>query len=147
MWVFYISLTLFWNVCQLKQTILLKKRCCQCDDCVKTMNIQYHMITGAGHTETPGEMRRVHGLTNSAFIQLYVNELADVFHVFNIECKHGGNIKVFLPLWDKLITVKSRKYTRLNWTKCLFAFVGEKTWDSHLPCNLRVYVISCSFLS
>jgi len=50
------------------------------------------MITAAAHIESLGEMRLVHGLTSSAFIQLYVNELAYTLHVFNIECKHGGNI-------------------------------------------------------
>ena len=39
-----------------------------------------------------GEMRQEQGLTSSTFIQLYVNDLADTLHVFNIECKHGGNI-------------------------------------------------------
>ena len=62
------------------------------------MTIQYHVITAAAHIESLGEMRLVHGLTNSAFIQLYVNELPDTLHMFNIECKHGGNITLFLPL-------------------------------------------------
>jgi len=56
------------------------------------MNIQYHVITAAAHIESLGKMRLVHGLTRSAFIELYVNKLADVLHKFNIECKHGGNI-------------------------------------------------------
>ena len=107
----------------------MKKQCCQGGGCVKTMNIQYHMIIAAAQTESLGEMRRGHGLTNSAFIQLY--EL-------NIECKHGGNITLFLCLWDnKLNTIRSRKYTRLNGTKCPFAFVVEETWDGQLPCNPR----------
>lgn len=38
--------------------------------CVKTMNIQYHVITVAAHIEPLGK-------TNSAFIQLHLNELAD----------------------------------------------------------------------
>jgi len=61
------------------------------------LNIQYHMITAAAHIKSLGEMRLVDGLTNSAFIQLYVNELADMLHIFTIECKHGGKIKFFLP--------------------------------------------------
>ena len=62
------------------------------------MNIQYHVITAAAHIKSQGEMRREYDLTSSAFIQLYVNELANMLHVFNIECKHGGNITLFLPL-------------------------------------------------
>jgi len=58
---------------------------------ITAMNIQYHVITAAAHIESLGEMRREHDLTNSAFIQLYVNELADMLHMFNSECKHGGN--------------------------------------------------------
>ena len=50
------------------------------------------MITAAAHIEPLGEMRQEHGLTSSASIHLYVNELADTLHVFNIECKHGSNI-------------------------------------------------------
>jgi len=38
------------------------------------------------------QMRWEHGSTSSAFLQLYLSELADMLHVFNIECKHGGNI-------------------------------------------------------
>jgi len=38
--------------------------------CVKTMNIQYHVITVAAHIESLGK-------TNSALIQLHVNELAN----------------------------------------------------------------------
>ena len=64
----------------------------------KHTNIQYHMITAAAHMESLGGMRLVHGLTNSAFIQLYVNELADTWHMFIIEYKHGGNITHFLLL-------------------------------------------------
>jgi len=59
--------------------------------CVKTMNIQYHMIAAAAHIDSLGKMRLVH-----AFIQLYVNELADMLHMFNIEFKHVGNISLFL---------------------------------------------------
>jgi len=40
------------------------------------------MITAAAYIKSLGEMRLVHGLTNSAFIQLYVNKLADMLHVF-----------------------------------------------------------------
>ena len=40
----------------------MKKQCCQRGCCVKTMNIQYHMITAAAHIESLGEMRWVHGL-------------------------------------------------------------------------------------
>jgi len=39
------------------------------------MNIQYHV-------QSLGEIRREHSLTNSSFIQLYVNELADMLHLF-----------------------------------------------------------------
>ena len=75
------------------------------------MDIQYHMITAAANIESLGEMKWVH----SAFIQLYVSEVADMLHVFNIKCKHGRNIILFLPLWDNnLNTVRSRKYTKLN---------------------------------
>jgi len=56
------------------------------------MNIQYHMTAAAPHIESLGKIRQEHRLTSSAFIQLYVNELADMLHMFNIECKHGGNI-------------------------------------------------------
>ena len=70
----------------------------------------------------------MHSLTNSAFIHLYVNEVADIMRKFNIECKHGGNITLFLPLWDnKLNTVRSRKYSRNNRTKCPFSFIVEKS--------------------
>ena len=62
------------------------------------MNIQYHAITVAAYIESLGEMRREYGLTSSAFIQIYVNELADTLLMFNIECKHGGNITLFLSL-------------------------------------------------
>jgi len=62
------------------------------------MNIQFHVITVAAHIGGLGEMRLVHGLTSSAFIQLYVNELADTLHMFNIESKYGGNITLFLVL-------------------------------------------------
>jgi len=48
--------------------------------------------TAAAYIESLSEIRQDHGLTNWAFIQLYVNGLADTLHVFNIECKHGGNI-------------------------------------------------------
>jgi len=56
------------------------------------------MITAAAHIDSLGEMRWEHGLTSSAFIWLYVNELDNMLHVFNTECKHGGNITLFLPL-------------------------------------------------
>ena len=46
------------------------------------MNIQYHMITAVAHIHSLDKMRQVHGLTNSVFMQLYVNELADTLHVF-----------------------------------------------------------------
>ena len=49
------------------------------------MNIQYYVIAAAAH---------------QTFIQLYVNELADTLHMFNIECKYGGNKTLFLLLWD-----------------------------------------------
>jgi len=45
------------------------------------VNIQYYIITAAAQIESLGKMRRVHSLRNSAFIQLYVNELADTLHV------------------------------------------------------------------
>jgi len=51
----------------------------------------------AAHIESLGEMGLVHCLTSFAFIQLYINELADMLHVFNIEyinlCQGLGNIK------------------------------------------------------
>ena len=59
------------------------------------INIQYHVITAAANIESLGEMRPVHSLTNSAFIQLYINELANTLHVCNIECKQGRNITLF----------------------------------------------------
>ena len=40
------------------------------------------MVTAAANTESLGKMRRVHGLTNTAVIQLYVNELADMLYIF-----------------------------------------------------------------
>jgi len=98
------------------------------------------MITVAAHIESLSEMRLVHGLTSSAFIQLYVNELADTLHVFNIECKHGGNITLtFVRQQNKH---RSRKYPRSNGAKCPFAFIVEKTRDSHFPCNPKFHIKS-----
>ena len=94
------------------------------------------MIPAAAHIESLGEMKWEHGLTISAFIQLYVKE-----HMFNIECKHGRNITVFLPLWDnKVNTVRSTKYPRSNGTKCPFVFVVEKKCKGHSPYNLRFLI-------
>jgi hypothetical protein len=68
--------------------------------------------------------------------------------VFNIECKHGGNITLFLPLWDNNInTVRSKKYPSSNGTKFPFAFVVEKTCDGHFPYNPRFLISSHSFLT
>jgi len=66
--------------------------------CVKTMNIQYHVITVAAHIESLGKTNSAFIQLRSAFIQLYVNELADSLHMFNTECKYGGNKTLFLLL-------------------------------------------------
>jgi len=56
------------------------------------------MTTAAAHIESLDKMRPEHSLTSYTFIQLYINERTDTLHTFNIECKHGGNITLFLPL-------------------------------------------------
>ena len=77
MWPFYISFTLvkvivyfIMKLVWMKTyTTLLKKQRCQRGGCVKTLNIEYHVITtAAGQIESLGGMRREDGITSSVFL-------------------------------------------------------------------------------